>query len=71
LLQQPAQALPPHEQVPIEHVDELPHGEQATPPVPHELSDWPEYASHVPVAVQQPLGHDCALQTHWPAVLHV
>ena len=23
------------------------------------------------MGVQQPLGHDCALQTHWPAVLHV
>jgi len=35
--------------------------------VPHELLDWPEYASHDPLDVQQPMGHDAASQTHVPA----
>jgi hypothetical protein len=39
LLQQPAQALPPHEQVPLVHVEVAPHAAHRTPPVPHEEFD--------------------------------
>jgi hypothetical protein len=39
LLQQPAQALPPHEHVPLVHVEVAPHAAHMTPPVPHEVFD--------------------------------
>jgi len=42
----------------------LAHAPQATPPVPHDAFDCPAYASHVPLAVQHPIGHDAASQTH-------
>ena len=41
------------------------------PAVPHEPLDCPPYASQVPLAVQQPFGHDAPLQMHCPAELHV
>jgi hypothetical protein len=47
------------------------HAAQVAPPVPHEVFDSDAYASQVPVDVQQPEGHDVALQTHCPVlVLH-
>jgi hypothetical protein len=42
----------------------LGHAPQATPPVPQDEFDCTEYASHVPLAVQHPIGHDAASQTH-------
>ena len=71
LLQQPLHALPPHVQAPLVHVELVAHAAHIAPPLPHELFDCPDWASHVPFAVQQPLGHDCALQTHWPVLLQV
>ena len=63
-LQQPAHAPPPHVHTPLEQLCPLPHGPQLAPPVPHELLPCPAYASQIPPAVQQPLGHEAALQTH-------
>ena len=40
---------------------------QAAPPVPHSLSFSLAYATQVS-PLQQPEGHDVALQMHWPAV---
>jgi hypothetical protein len=46
------------------------HGAQFTPPVPQDVEDWAEYASHT-FPLQQPLGHEVASQTHCPvALLH-
>lgn len=39
---------------------------QVAPPVPHEPFDSEPNVSHVPLAVQQPLGHEVALQRHLP-----
>jgi hypothetical protein len=47
-----------------------PHAPHVAPPVPQEPFDSTEYASHVPLEVQQPAGHDVASQTHLPAELH-
>ena len=71
LLQHPLHRPPPQEQLPAVHVEPVPHAAQVTPPVPQELFDCADCASHVPDAVQHPLGHDAALHTHWPARLHV
>jgi hypothetical protein len=38
----------------------------AAPLVPHELLDSEANGSHAPLAVQQPFGHEVALQTHCP-----
>jgi len=43
---------------------------QATPPAPQEAFVSDEYASHVPLDVQQPLGHEVELHTHWPLPSH-
>jgi hypothetical protein len=40
------------------------------PAMPHWLFDWLPYATHV-VPLQQPFGHDVALQTHAPALEQV
>jgi hypothetical protein len=37
--------------------------------VPQELLDSAAYGSHVPAAVQQPIGHEVALHTHCPDVV--
>jgi hypothetical protein len=37
--------------------------------VPHELVDWAEKASHVPLDVQQPVEHVLESNEHWPIVL--
>ena len=43
----------------------------AAPPAPHCEGDSEEKGTHV-LPLQQPLGHELALQTHWPVVvLHV
>ena len=42
LLQQPAHAVPPQLQLPLVHVEVAEQLPQLTPPVPHELIDWPE-----------------------------
>ncbi len=40
--------------------------------MPQEAFDSEAYGSHVPAAVQQPIGHEAALHTHCPEdVLHV
>jgi hypothetical protein len=58
-------AVPPQVQAPLAHVRPVwVQSMQAAPPVPHVV--FPE-TSHTPVLVQQPLGHDDALQTHTPA----
>ena len=59
--------------MPLLHAAEVPppHAPQVAPLVPHDMGLCPEYASHVPAAVQHPIGHDVALHTHCPAVLHV
>jgi hypothetical protein len=44
------------------------HAPQAAPPTPHEDGDSAEKASHVPVEVQHPLGHEVASQTHFPVL---
>jgi hypothetical protein len=62
-LQQPAHVPPPQEQAPLTQAP-LAHGPQRLPPVPHEFTFCPVYASHAPAAVQQPFGHDAALQMH-------
>jgi hypothetical protein len=46
----------------------VPHAPQAAPAVPQELLDS-EVVSHVPLVVQQPVGHEVASQTHWPVVV--
>ena len=38
--------------------------------MPQEAFDSTEYASHVPLEVQHPAGHELASQTHWPLPLH-
>jgi hypothetical protein len=67
-LQQPPHILPPHVHEPPEHAWPLPQEPHAAPPLPHEVDDWAEYGSHVPLVVQQPCGHDVASQTHLPAL---
>jgi hypothetical protein len=47
-----------------------PQAPQAAPAVPQEPLDSAEYASHTPLEVQQPAGHEVASQTHWPLALH-
>jgi hypothetical protein len=48
-----------------------PQAAQAAPATPHSLFVCDAYATHV-VPLQQPFGHELALQTHWPVlVLHV
>ncbi len=72
-LQQPlGQVVESHEQVPLV-VSHRPfvHDEHAAPPVPHIEADCEVYATHVE-PLQQPFGHEVALQTHWPVVvLHI
>jgi hypothetical protein len=42
----------------------------AAPPVPHVPIPWLEYAMHVPLSSQHPVGHDAASQTHFPERPH-
>ncbi len=70
-VQQPAQAVPPHVHAPPVHVPPLEHEPHAAPPMPHSDDDCPDGAMHCPPALQHPPGHDAALHTHCPAVLHV
>jgi len=70
-VQQPAQAVPPHVHAPPVHVPPLAHEPHAAPPIPHSDDDCPDSAMHCPPALQHPPGHDAALHTHCPAVLHV
>jgi hypothetical protein len=57
-------ALLPHWQAPLAQVSATlgSHGEQAPPPAPQVTTDGESQV----VPAQQPLGHDCALQTHLP-----
>ena len=50
------------------HVWPVAHAPQAAPPAPHEVADSEAYASHVPLEVQHPLGHELASQTHCPVL---
>jgi hypothetical protein len=69
-LQQPAQAVPPHVHAPPEHDSPFAHIPHAEPPTPQADPDCAPGRTHV-LPLQQPLGHDVASQTHWPAaVLH-
>ena len=45
------------------------HAAHAIPPAPHALPDWEVYITHV-LPLQHPLGHEVALHTHCPALLH-
>jgi hypothetical protein len=42
---------------------------QLAPAVPHEVLVWEAHASHVPLVVQQPLGHEVALHPHCPVLV--
>ncbi len=61
----------PHMHAPFVHALDVcaSHAAHAAPPVPHEPVDSEPYGSHVPFAVQQPLGHEVASHTHWPVVV--
>lgn len=48
----------------------LAHGAQVAPPAPHCEEDSDPYATHA-LPLQQPLGHEVASQTHWPALAPV
>jgi hypothetical protein len=66
-LQQPiVQAPPPQEHDPFAQESPVAHMPQALPPLPQALLDCADCAMHWPVELQQPLGHDVALQTHCP-----
>jgi hypothetical protein len=60
-----------HRPVALLHSWPDPHAPHVAPAAPQEPFDSAEYASHVPLDVQQPIGHEVASQTHWPLlVLH-
>lgn len=61
-------ALQPH--VPLPHASPFGHEPHAAPPVPQEVLDCEEYASQVPVDVQQPIGQEALLHTQLPLALH-
>lgn len=71
VLQQPAQAAPPHEQAPPEHDSPVAHEPHVAPPLPHSDPDCPDCSTHCPPALQQPFGHEAALHTHCPVVSQV
>jgi hypothetical protein len=54
---------------PLAHTCPAAHEEHAAPLVPHDDVDSEPYASHTPADVQQPIGHEAALQTHAPVVV--
>ena len=45
------------------------HAPQVAPPVPHDMPDCETYVSHVPPAVQQPLGQVLASHAQVPLVV--
>ncbi len=45
------------------------HAAHAAPPVPHVPFDSEPYETHV-LPLQQPFGHEVALHTHCPPLLH-
>jgi hypothetical protein len=47
------------------------HAPQTAPAAPHAPGDWPAYIRHVPLAWQQPLGHDAGVQAHLPVASQV
>jgi hypothetical protein len=65
LPQQPEHDPPPQVHVPLEHALPELHALHAAPPVPHCELDSLAYGTHV-LPLQQPLGHELALHTHWP-----
>jgi hypothetical protein len=67
-LQQPAHELLPQPQAPPEHAWPEAHEPHAAPAVPQALDDCDAYGTHA-LPLQQPLGHDVALQTHWPVLV--
>jgi hypothetical protein len=63
-------ALQTHSPVDVLHCWPVPQPEQLAPAVPHEGFVSEAHASHTPLDVQQPCGHEVASQTHCPAALH-
>src|ERR1700722_14526374 len=63
--------VPPHAHAPLEPVCPFTHEPHAAPPVPHVVDDCADWATHWPVALQQPSGQVVALQMHVPVVLQV
>ncbi len=51
----------------VSHSRFVPHAAHVAPLVPHEVFDSDAHASHVPLGVQHPLGHEVESHTHWPA----
>ena len=71
-LQQPVghdTASQTHWPVVVLHSCPEPHEPHAAPPVPHELLVSDPYGWHVPLDVQQPVGHEVASQTQLPLPL--
>ncbi len=68
-LQQPLQSDPLQVHCPEEHAWPVPQEPHAAPPVPHEVLACEAYGTHV-FPLQQPPGHELALQTHAPLPLH-
>ncbi len=71
-LQQPlGQVLASHAHAPeVGSQSPFAQGKHDAPPTPHEAPDWEAKCSHVPWALQQPSGHDAALQTQEPDIPH-
>lgn len=68
--QHPLHTPPPHVHAPFEQACPLAHAPHAAPLVPQEFDDWDEYASQLPLDVQQPCGQVVASHVHLP-LLHV
>jgi hypothetical protein len=71
-LQQPAGhelASQAHPAAPWLHAWPDAHPLHAAPPAPHCVLFCEAYGTHV-LPLQQPAGHELALQTHWPLPLH-
>lgn len=68
-VQHPGHEVPAHVHAPPEQASPFKHAPQAAPPVPHWVPDWFVNDTHSPVALQQPLGHEVASQTHFPALV--
>lgn len=65
-------ALHTHWPVAVSHSWPAAHATQTAPPAPHAAVDSMPAGKHAPPAVQQPLGHELGLHTHWPPpVSHV
>jgi hypothetical protein len=67
--QHPRQLEPPQLQAPALQLCPELQAPQAAPLVPQVLVLCPEVATHLPVASQQPLGHDEGVQAQTPALL--